>query len=118
MIRLGPHLKITAKPAHRERVRALLTGTLDLGLVDRGDVYDIYRLGSGSVGYFFLDDALSEEEARKGAWIELLVDDPDAVTAALAGQGLTPFDYVDKSHRYFSLPGGQVFRLAGTSAAR
>jgi len=114
MTTLGPHLKITAARTHRERLRDILTGALGLPLVHRGDAIEVFALGAGSVAFVYVDpaDALSEADARKGAWIELVVADPRATGEALAAQGVEPFGYHDAAHSYFALPGGQVLRLA------
>jgi len=114
MTKLGPNLKITAHSEHRPRIREVLADLLGLPLTTRGN-FDLFAISGGSIGYAFVDapaDALTPEEARKGAWIEFLVEDPDATVAALAARGLTPFPFGDVSHPYFALPGGQVFRLA------
>lgn len=114
MTRLGPNLKITTHAAHRGRIREILQELLGLALTVRGD-FDIFALGEGSIGYFFVEapaDALTPEEARKGAWLELLVDDPVATGDALVARGVESFVYQGTTRDYFVLPGGQVFRLA------
>lgn len=118
MTTLGPHLKITAAATHRERLREILTDALGLPLVHRGDAIEVFELGAGSVAFVYVDptEALSEVDARKGAWIELLVADPRATRAALIARGVEPFGYHDAAHDYFALPGGQVLRLAPAPA--
>lgn len=112
MTTLGPHLKIVTHAAHRAALRDALPGALGLEPLAREERFDAYRLGDGSLGYFFVDDpadALSPADARKGAWIELVVDDLAATRAALSARGLEPF--IDGRHTYVALPGGQVARL-------
>lgn len=57
------------------------------------------------------DRALTPAQHKaSGTWIELAVDDEAAVASALqACAEVTSFTFVT-GHRYFQLPGGQVFR--------
>jgi hypothetical protein len=120
MTTLGPNLKITTHAAHRDRIRDILEGALELPHIRGGEGFDAFQLGAGSIGYFFVDapgDALSDVDARKGAWIELIVADPEATRAALGARGVEPFAYQGGTRDYFALPGGQVFRIAAAQTA-
>jgi hypothetical protein len=74
---------------------------------------DVFELDGGALIGIELDaSALDEASARKGAWLEFLVADPDATARTLDAQGVKRVEYSDKEHAYFQAPGGPVFRLA------
>lgn len=83
------------------------------------DDFDAYTFeDGGSLGFYFVadDKALTPEQHREiGTWVEIDADDLDATEAALGEHGVTRFEYFDQGHRYFQLPGGQVFRLKSKS---
>ena len=66
--------------------------------------------GGGSLSVEFTAEALDERQARHGAWLELLAEDPSAITSSLEKAGLTKIEYLGR--QYFVLPGGQVVRIA------
>lgn len=75
---------------------------------------EIFTFEDGSgVGVSYIDpaQALTPEQHKNAIWLEFEVDDIAATTIALSALGLRPFDYFDKAHNYFQVPGGQVFRL-------
>lgn len=112
---LGPNVKITAPEATRRAQQALYADALGCAVRHPTPEMDVFVFPDGAcVGVAFVPEgeALSVEQARRGAWLEYRVADVDRVVAALAAQGLTPFAYHDTAHRYFQAPGGQVFRLA------
>lgn len=63
----------------------------------------------GSLSVEFTRAALDEEQARRGAWLEIKVEDPDAVKERIRAAGLASIAYL--GNEYFVLPGGQVFRV-------
>jgi hypothetical protein len=111
----GTHQKWLVRPAHREAVRTMFTrglGAADVTPKKDGPV-DVFELESGAlVGVEIDDGALDEASARKGAWLEFLVADPDATARTLDSQGLKRVEYHDKEHQYFQAPGGPIFRLS------
>ena len=110
----GTHQKWLVRPAHREALRTMFTRGLGASEVTRkGEPLDVFELEKGALVGVELDDtALDEAAARKGAWLEFLVGDPDATARALDAQGVKRVEYDDKDHAYFQAPGGPVFRLA------
>ena len=113
MIELGPNLKLSVHPEHRETLR--LVFERGLGLVRTSPVgdWDLFAVArGGTIGVAYVEHALSPELARQGAWIEVLISDPDAAAVRLSELGLEPFPYADHTRRYYEAPGGQVFRLA------
>lgn len=76
---------------------------------------DVFSLqGETNVGVYYVGagEALTPEQQALGAWLELLVDDPDTTHRSLVAHGLKPRDYVDREHQYLEGPGGWIFRLA------
>ncbi|HEY2366208.1 MAG TPA: hypothetical protein VGH87_07485 [Polyangiaceae bacterium] len=113
---LGMHQKWTVRPAHRTAIHALMTRGLGASEGTPPDAsFDLFELEGGAVVGVEMDDgALDEEAARKGAWLEFLVADPEATARALDALSVKRIDYRDKEHAYFQAPGGPVFRLART----
>ncbi|HZU13928.1 MAG TPA: hypothetical protein VFB58_13890 [Chloroflexota bacterium] len=69
-----------------------------------------FRNGAGMT-VEFVDDALTPELARRGAYLELLDADPDGVRERVLAHGATVVDYPGTPYFYFQAPGGQVFRI-------
>lgn len=117
MARFGNNLKLTVDRAHRPALGAAFEA-LGAQVVQspRPDL-ELYKLDGFQIGAFYVEakDALSIEDQRKGAWLEILVADVDGMVKRLVALGLTKIDYADSSHTYFQLPGGPVFRLAAAS---
>jgi len=111
---LGRNQKWIVLPAHRTAVHEMFTRGLGAAEVTpKGAPLDVFELESGAlVGVEVDDKALDEASARKGAWLEFLVSDPDATARTLDAQGVKRVEYHDKEHAYFQAPGGPVFRLA------
>ena len=68
--------------------------------------------GGGAISVEFTPDALDEQQARRGAWLELKPADPDALQAAVKAAGLPKVTYAPTTTFYFAVPGGQVFGIA------
>jgi len=111
---LGKNQKWIVRPSHREAMHALFVRGLGAAEVTPPNApLDVFELESGAlVGVEVDDGALDEEAARKGAWLEFLVADPDATAKTLDAQGVKRVQYHDEDHAYFQAPGGPVFRLA------
>ena len=115
MARFGMNLKLSIAEENRPRVHALFVDALGTDAVQPMPNLVQYKTeDGGSVGVFFVPahEALSHADQKKGAWLEFRVADPEATAKRLAGVGVTPFEYQDKSHAYYQIPGGSVFRLA------
>jgi hypothetical protein len=65
----------------------------------------------GSVSFEFSDNAPDEQQARRGAWLELQTDDVEALTAKVVAAGLPQLHHPATPTFYFALPGGQVFGI-------
>ena len=115
MARLHTNLKSVAPLSVREAMRSVMQAAFGCARVSPMDDFDAFTFeDGGSLGVYFVPDgkALTPEQHKEiGTWVEIDADDLDATEAALGEQGVTRFEYFDKEHRYFQLPGGQVFRL-------
>lgn len=114
MTRMGKNAKVTIARKHRGAIERILLGPLAASRVASDEQKDIYRMDDGNIGFFFADeiDALTPDQAKRGAWLELLVDDPARLREELGALGAERFDYVDQGSDYYALPGGQIVRLA------
>ena len=115
MTRFGTNLKLNIAAEHRARVHALFVDILGLTAVQpRPDLEQFKTEEGGSVGVFYVPsaDALSTEDQRKGTWLEFRVEDPESTGKRLEASGVERIAYDDKTHGYYQVPGGPVFRLA------
>jgi hypothetical protein len=64
--------------------------------------------GGGSLSVEFTDDALDEQAARRGAWLEIWSADPSALRQKILDAGLSQVKYGPTTTFYFAAPGGQV----------
>jgi len=64
--------------------------------------------GGGSFSVEFTEDALDENRARRGAWLEIWSNDPAALKRRILSAGLTQVTYPATNTFYFAAPGGQV----------
>jgi hypothetical protein len=115
MARFGSNIKMTVARELRQDTRAALERALGCTRQSPNDSIDLFTFddgGSLAVDYVDAADALSPEQHKKsGTWLESDVADEAAAAAALeATPGVRAFTFVTE-HRYFQLPGGQVFRL-------
>jgi hypothetical protein len=109
----GNNMKVTAPISERARVARVFEGVLGARAIHPRPELDVFVLEDGfSIGFYFMEHALTEEQAMLAPWIELVVDDVSSVEQKLAELGVLPFEYEDRSHAYFQSPGGLVFRLA------
>ena len=116
MARLHTNLKSVAPLSVRDAVRRVMTGAFGCEVSSPMEDFDAFTFeDGGSFGFYFVaddDKVLSPEQHREiGTWVEIDADDLDATEAALGEHGVERFEYFDQAHRYFQLPGGQVFRL-------
>ena len=117
MTTVGRNMKIEVAEPDREAVRRFFCDVMGCDREEPMPALDLFLFADGfRLGVYYLPaghgDVLTAAQYMHAPWIELCVDDVDGVTATLATHGVTPFDYVDRQHRYFQAPGGLVFRLA------
>jgi hypothetical protein len=114
MAKLGLNVKLTIPEDYKSRVRAVFSN-LNATATQPMPGLEVYRLDDGAnVGVFYADSgkALSPDDQRKGAWLEFAVRDPETTAERMLAMGIARIEYSDKTHAYFQIPGGPVFRLA------
>lgn len=67
--------------------------------------------GGGSVSVEFHSRALDEDDARRGAWLEIRAEDPFVLQEAVRAAGYPIIHYPATANFYFAAPGGQVFSI-------
>lgn len=109
----GRNQKWNVRPESRAIIRRMFVEVLGAKAASPSPKLDLYTLADGcNVGVFEDADALDAAGARKGAWLELLVADPNETAKALEDAGVTRVEYMDKDHPYLQAGAGPVFRLA------
>jgi hypothetical protein len=121
---LGARVHLFVRPESRERFVALFRDVLDCTVVELdfgvGQPIILVRFGDGSS--FSVEtselapvepanEALTDDSALRGAWIEFRTGDPVGYARRLVEAGIPQFRHPGSNHTYFSAPGGQVFRL-------
>lgn len=119
---LGARVHLFVRPAHRLAFTELFAEVLqcDVRELDFGMAFPILlvRFGDGSAfSVEFTELAPAEPEmlddmhALRGAWIEFRTPDLAGVLQRLDEARIWSFAHPGSPHRYFSAPGGQVFRV-------
>jgi hypothetical protein len=65
----------------------------------------------GSLSVEFTEDALDEQQSRRGAWLELWSDDPTSLKKKILDAGLPQVHYPATNTFYFAAPGGQILGI-------
>ena len=75
--------------------------------------------GGGALSVEFTDAALDDEQAARGAWLEVWAEDPEALRKTVLDAGLKQVRYSATNTFYFTAPGGQIFGIvaAGNPSA-
>lgn len=123
VLALGNRAHFTARPELREQLIWCFSTVLRLGppavLAAPGIPTTILAFrfpGGGSLSIELNDDALDEESARRGAWLEIQTDDLEGVKQRIVDAGLPRVEYPATTTFYFAAPGGQVFGVVDPRA--
>jgi hypothetical protein len=120
---LGARVHLCVRPQARERFTALFRDVLGCRTrdLDFGMEHPILLVSFPDGSAFSVEfSELAPEEAAApityessfhGAWIEFRTGDVSAVHERLDRAGIPSFSHPASPHRYFSAPGGQVFRI-------
>jgi hypothetical protein len=118
MIALSNSVHIYARPESKERLAWCFTTLLGCEAVISSDAPGLsvpvlaFRFaGGGALSVEFTEDALDEQQARWGAWLEIKADDAPALQRKVLESGLLRLKHPANDHFYFAAPGGQVFRI-------
>lgn len=118
MIALGNRAHILAHPTVKERLTWCFTTVLGCEAPKRLDVSGLpepilaFRFpNGGSVSVEFTKEALDEQHARRGAWLEVRDHDPAALKQKVLEAGLSQVEYIATNTFYFAIPGGQILGI-------
>ncbi len=121
---LGARVHLFVRPESRERFVTLFRDVLDCNVAELdfglGQPIALVRFGDGSS--FGVEtselapagpanEAVTDDSALRGAWIEFRTSDPAGCTTQLSAAGIPQFRHPGSNRTYFVAPGGQVFRL-------
>jgi hypothetical protein len=118
MITLSNNVHIFARPILREKLISFFATILGCEPLVSSDAPNLpvpviaFRFpNGGSLSIEFTDEALDEKQARRGAWLEVKVDNPSELKKKISEVGGSEVKYFGNDHFYFAAPGGQVLRL-------
>ena len=74
-------------------------------------MYAVAFSNGASLSVEFTEDALSDQQAQRGAWLELSTDDAVRLQQKVQAFGLKRIVHPSTPFFYIQAPGGQVFRI-------
>jgi hypothetical protein len=120
MVGLGDRVHMFAQPSARDALILFFRDTLGCGEPTTfdapgmtADIVAFEFANDGSVSIEFTEDAPKGEEVHRGAWLELVTDEPSELEKSIREAGHPLLDYLDNAYFDFRAPGGQVMRIAG-----
>ena len=124
MIALSNSIHIYARPDTKEQLLEFFTSILGL----EARTVPPYVVGSpepmcafefsnnASLSVEFTEDALDDQQAQRGAWLELRTDDAVGLQQKVQAFGLKRVVHPYTPFFYIQAPGGQVFRIVSSKA--
>jgi hypothetical protein len=113
VIDLSGRVRLFASLEQRSHLLAFFAEVFEMHPVDEDDPVLVWRFHNGAaISFEFVDDALGPALARRGAWLEVVTDDPSRVEQRLRTAGRPLFHLGQPTETHFELPGGQVVRLS------
>lgn len=120
MTDLANNVHLFAHPSEKDGLNFLFTQILGLPDCVSHDApgYDepvlAYRFTNGAMlSVEFTKDAPHSGAISRGAWLEIVVDDPESVRKDVLDAGMQRVPFMGNDHFYFQAPGGQVLRIVG-----
>lgn len=74
-------------------------------------IYSFTFSNGASLSVEFIEDALSDQQAQRGAWLELRTNDAVELQQKVQAFGLKRVIHPYTSFFYVQAPGGQVFKI-------
>lgn len=115
MIAVSNRAHIYVRPDVKEQLKSCFTTVLgcepavSLDNPGQADPILAFRFpNGGSLSFEFTEDAPDEQQARRGAWLEVKANDPSALKERIRKAGLPQLKHPATSTFYFVVPGGQV----------
>ena len=112
MITLRNRVHLFTHTKNKEQLIEFFTTLLGCTVMDAPNSLAFQFVDGSAVSVDFTEevlDALDEQQARRGAWLELETDEPATLKEKILAAGYRQFDY--KGFFYFQIPGGQVMRI-------
>jgi hypothetical protein len=124
MIALSSSVHLFARPETKARWLQFASDVLGLSPVEVTSaylkspqpMYTVTFANGAGMSIEFAEDALSDDQALRGAWFELRADDPEAMQHKALAFGLRRVVHPATPFFYTQAPGGQVFRIVGDQA--
>jgi hypothetical protein len=123
MIALSNTIHTYARPDTKERLLEFYTSILGLKAVTTPPPYWSgspepffgFEFSNGKVlSGEFTEDALDDQQAQRGVWLELRTDDAEELQQKVQAFGLKRVVHPYTSFFYIQAPGGQVFRIVSS----
>ena len=121
MIALSNSIHLYARPDVKEQFLEFFNSILGLEAIESsvavGSSEPIYAFkfsnGAG-LSVEFTEDALDDQHAQRGAWLELRTDDAMGLQQKVQAFGLPRVVHPYTPFFYIQAPGGQVFRIVSS----
>jgi len=121
MIALSNSIHIYARPETKEKFLEFFIGILGLQAIASSDavgspepIYAFKFANGAGLSVEFTEDALSDQQALRGAWLELRTDDALGLQQRVQAFGLPRVVHPYTPFFYIQAPGGQVFRIVSS----
>ena len=121
MIALSNSIHLYARPDTKEQFLEFVTSMLGLEAIESSDavgspepIYAFAFANGASLSVEFTDDALSDQQAQRGAWLELRTDDALGLQQKVQAFGLKRVVHLYTPFFYIQAPGGQVYRIVSS----
>ena len=108
----NPGVDPYARPAVKEALTEFFAHILEAEVIPlAGTSMLAFRFpDNSSYSVEFSEDALDEPQARRGAWLELKTDNPEALKKKVLEAGLSQVEHIT-GRFYFQALGGQVWGI-------
>ena len=123
MIALSNSIHLYARPETKEKFLEFFTSILGLEAVESSDalgssepIYAFEFSNGAGLSVEFTKDALDDQHAQRGAWLELRTDDAMGLQQKVQAFGLPRVVHPYTPFFYIQAPGGQVFRIVSNKA--
>jgi hypothetical protein len=122
MIALSNSVHTYARPETKEQLLAFFTSVLGLEAKpvppyvtgSPEPMYSFEFSNGASLSVEFTPEALSDQQAQRGAWLELKTDDAAELQQKLQDAGFKRVVHPYTPFFYIQAPGGQVFRIVAS----
>jgi hypothetical protein len=121
MIALSNSIHLYARLDTKEKFLEFFNSILSLEAFESSDamgspepIYAFKFSNGAGLSVEFTEDALSDQQAQRGAWLELRTDDAAGLQQKVLAAGLPRVVHPYTPFFYIQAPGGQVFRIVSS----